>query len=66
MEWLFWAALLFVAYTYAGYPLAIQWLSRWRPAREHPWNPGDDESRWPGWKSSVERNEEEVITNASP
>lgn len=47
MEWLFWAALLFVAYTYAGYPLAIQWLARWRPAREHPWNPGDDESRWP-------------------
>jgi hypothetical protein len=36
MEWLFWAALLFVAYTYAGYPLAIQWLARWRPPGNTP------------------------------
>ena len=29
--WLFWAAVLMLAYTYAGYPLILRGLSVWRP-----------------------------------
>ena len=32
-ELLFWAALLFVVYTYAGYPLIAAGMARWRPRR---------------------------------
>ena len=32
-ELLFWAAFLFVAYTYAGYPLIAAGMARWRPRR---------------------------------
>ena len=32
-ELLFWAAFLFVAYTYAGYPLIAASMARWRPRR---------------------------------
>lgn len=34
-ELLFWAAFLFVAYTYAGYPLIAAGMARWRPRRWH-------------------------------
>lgn len=32
-EWFFWAAFLFVVYTYAGYPLIAAAMARWRPLR---------------------------------
>ncbi|MGE5097695.1 MAG: glycosyltransferase family 2 protein [Betaproteobacteria bacterium] len=43
MEATFWAALAFIAYAYAGYPLAV-----WALGRRRPETPAPEPAQWPG------------------